>query len=510
MARPGEKLADALEVLSQLQNDGKIAIRSADLSRLERERLIDAGFLREVIRGWYIPARPDEPVGESTSWFASFWGFCTAYLTERFADDWILSPDQSLLLLSGNRTVPKQLLVRAPGGRNKPTTLIHGTSLIDTKLVLPPESDRTQTDEGVRVYRIEAALISVSPQFYTSYPTDARTALATQRDASALLERLLEGGHSVVAGRLAGGFRNIGRDRIADDIVRAMKSAGYDVREADPFAQRLDTPLPRDPSPAANRIRLMWQQMRERAIAAFPAAPRLNDTAAYLERVDENYVNDAYNSLSIEGYRVNAALIERVRDGNWNPDLNPEDREQKDAMAARGYWQAFQAVKASVERVLAGEGGGRVADEDHSVWYSELFAPGVQAGILRPGELAGYRNSAVFIRGARHVPMGPESVRDAVPVFFELLQEEPEAAVRVVLGHFIFVYIHPYIDGNGRMGRFLMNVMMASGGYPWTVIPVGRRAQYMAALEQASTEADIGPFAEFLGGLVAEQMQEGE
>lgn len=509
MARPGEKLAEALEVLSRLQNDGKIAIRSADLSRLERERLLKAGYLREVIRGWYTPARPDEPVGESTSWFASFWGFCTAYLTERFADDWILSPDQSLLLLSGNRTVPRQLLVRAPGGRNKPTALIHGTSLIDTNLALPPESDRTHTDEGVRVYRIEAALISVSPQFYTSYPTDARTALATQRDASALLERLLEGGHSVVAGRLAGAFRNIGRDRIADDIGRAMKSAGYDVREADPFAHRLDTPLPRDPSPAANRIRLMWQQMRERAIAAFPAAPRLNDTAAYLERVDENYVNDAYNSLSIEGYRVNAALIERVRDGNWNPDLNPEDRDHKDAMAARGYWQAFQAVKASVERVFAGEGGGKVADEDHPIWYSELFAPGVQAGILRPGELAGYRNSAVFIRGARHVPMGAESVRDAVPVFFELLQEEPEAAVRVVLGHFIFVYIHPYIDGNGRMGRFLMNVMMASGGYPWTVIPVGRRAEYMAALEQASTETDIGPLAEFLGGLVGEQMQPG-
>jgi len=51
--------------------------------------------------------------------------------------------------------------------------------------------------------------------------------------------------------------------------------------------------------------------------------------------------------------------------------------------------------------------------------------------------------------------------------------------------------------------------MMASGGYPWTVIPVGRRAEYMAALEQASTETDIGPFAEFLGGLVGEQMQPG-
>ncbi|KAK0349678.1 hypothetical protein LTR94_032119, partial [Friedmanniomyces endolithicus] len=146
----------------------------------------------------------------------------------RLGSDWILAPDQSLLLHSGNRTVPQQLLVRAPGGRNKPTELIHGTSLIDTRLSLPADRDRTVTADGVRIYRAEAALVAASPQFYLNYPTDARTALAAQRDASALLERLLDGGHSVVAGRLAGAFRNIGRNRIADDISGTMKSAGYD------------------------------------------------------------------------------------------------------------------------------------------------------------------------------------------------------------------------------------------------------------------------------------------
>jgi Fic family protein len=74
--------------------------------------------------------------------------------------------------------------------------------------------------------------------------------------------------------------------------------------------------------------------------------------------------------------------------------------------------------------------------------------------------------------------------------------------VRVVLGHFIFVYIHPYKDGNGRVGRFLMNTMMASGGYPWTVIPVGERSAYVDALEKASVGEDIVPFAAFIAGLV--------
>jgi len=62
-----------------------------------------------------------------------------------------------------------------------------------------------------------------------------------------------------------------------------------------------------------------------------------------------------------------------------------------------------------------------------------------------------------------HVPPNREAVREAMPAFSDLLREETDPAVRVVLGHFVFVTVHPYMDGNGRVGRFLMNVMMALG-----------------------------------------------
>jgi hypothetical protein len=175
-------------------------------------------------------------------------------------------------------------------------------------------------------------------------------------------------------------------------------------------------------------------------------------------------------------------------------------------MAARGYWQAFQAVQKSVERILKGDNPGEVADDDHGTWYRELFAPSVAAGLLKPAGLAGYRNGQVYIRKSMHVPLNREAVRDAMPAFFDLLREEPDAAVRVVLGHFMFVYIHPYMDGNGRVGRFLMNTMMAAGGYPWTVVPVNERNIYVNALEKASVGEDIGPFAEFLAGLVRQRL----
>jgi len=53
------------------------------------------------------------------------------------------------------------------------------------------------------------------------------------------------------------------------------------------------------------------------------------------------------------------------------------------------------------------------------------------------------------------------------------------------------------MEGNGRMARFLMNVMLASGGFPWTAIPVQERGPYMAALESASVGGDIEPFTIF-------------
>ncbi|MEM6359397.1 MAG: Fic family protein [Bacteroidota bacterium] len=509
MATPSEKLAQSLEVLKSLQDQqGTAAVRSSALTRTHRERLVDNGFLQEVVKGWYIPTRPDEVPGDSTAWYTSFWHFCATYLQERFDQDWSLSPEQSLLIHSGNWSVPRQLLVRSPKAQNNTLSLPHGTSLFDIRATPAPESDYEEK-EGLRVYTLPAALIACSPHFFSGSPMDARAALSLVRDASDLLTRLLEGGHSIIVGRLAGAFRNIGRDRIADEMTKTMQAAGYDVRESDPFTVRLPSVASiGNRSPYVNRIRLMWQHMRDPVLEHFPNAPGLpEDSEAYLRQVEEVFLTDAYHSLSIEGYRVTPELIERIRSGGWNPDTSVSDYEQRNALAARGYWQAYQRVRQSIHHVLQGQNPGDVVDKDHGGWYRDLFAPSVTAGLLKPTDLAGYRNGPVFIRQSMHVPLNHDAVRDAMPAFFELLQEETEPAVRVVLGHFIFVYIHPYMDGNGRIGRFLMNVMLAAGGYPWTVIPLEKRQDYMSALEKASVEQGITTFTQFLAQLVTRRMQ---
>ncbi|WP_457665380.1 Fic family protein [Thiolapillus sp.] len=508
MAKPSEKLAESLEVLHALQERGVVAIRSGELTRAHRERLLQNGFLQEVVKGWYVPSRLDETTGESTVWYASFWQFCVAYLEYLKDKDWCLSPEQSLSLHAENWTVPRQLLVRATKARNNVTALPHDTSLLVIRASMPEKNNIVEKN-GLRLYSLPAALIACAPGYFRKNPTDMRATLSMVRDASEVLDQLLEGGHSTIAGRLAGAFRNIGRDRIADEIIDTMRTAGYDIRENDPFETQIPLILPaRAESPYVNRIRLMWQEMREPIIDRFPAAPGLpTDTKAYLKRVEDVYVTDAYHSLSIEGYRVSPELIECVRSGTWNPDEDENDRDHRNALAAHGYWQAYQAVRKSIDKALDGDPPGAVVDDDHRTWYREMFAPGITAGLLRPADLAGYRNGPVFIRRSMHVPPSREAVRDAMPAFFDLLRDEADPAVRVVLGHFIFVYIHPYMDGNGRMGRFLMNVMLAGGGYPWTVVPVEERDDYMAALEAASVEQNIVPFTEFLAHLVDAGMQ---
>jgi hypothetical protein len=293
--------------------------------------------------------------------------------------------------------------VRSPRARNKITKLPHGTSLLDLRSALPAIGDQEEK-EGLRIFSLESALIACSPRYFSSQSTDVRAVLPMIRDASGLLARLLEGGHSKIAGRLVGAFRNIGRDRIADDITKTMSSAGYDVRENDPFTDKPPLVIPaRETSPYVNRIRLLWQKMREPVIDRFPKAPGLpRNIEAYVKRVNDAYVTDAYHSLSIEGYRVTRELIERVRSGAWNPETNEGDREQGNAMVARGYWLAYQAVQGSVRRILERENPGLVADEDHETWYRELFAPSVTAGLLKPADLAGYRNSQVYIRKSMH------------------------------------------------------------------------------------------------------------
>ena len=504
MPTPNEKLAESLAVLQELQKGGRHVFRSDEFSRTHRERLLENGFLLDVMKGWLISSSPGARAGDSTPWYASFWEFCARYCTDRFGDQWHLSPEQSILLSAENTVIPTQVVIYSPRGTNHSIELLFGTSLYDLKQGDMPTGADVWASHGLRLFSAAAALVKVPEAFFSRHPIETQVVLTSLTDVSDVLRHLLNGGRTVKAGQIAGALRRVGRAAMADEIVATMRSVGNDVRETDPFAaEQTFAPVPMAKSPIVVRLRAMWESMRGAVLETFPESPGLpQDRKKYLDFVEEIYKSDAYHSLSIEGYSVTPALIERVQRGDWDPDHHEDDRKNRNALAARGYWQAFQSVKASVEKIIAGANPGTLVRTAHREWYRELFQPCVVAGLIPPGALAGYRNDAVYLRTSRYVPPRWESVRDAMPELFDLLEKESEPGVRAVLGHWLFGYIHPYPDGNGRMARFLMNAMLASGGYPWTIIRVEDRNAYLTALDSASIDMDIRPFARFLAAQV--------
>ena len=406
----------------------------------------------------------------------------------------------------GTTAIPTQAIIYSPRAQNNKIELLHETSLYDIRETKSPPADELTVLDNLRLFTLEAALTRVPEAFFAAKPLEAEMALNSVRDASGILRLLLSGGHSTVAGRLAGAFRRIGRGDLAGEIVSAMRAAEHNVPESDPFAEApwVGRRVGAGEAAIIRRLHGLWALTRDTVLATFPKPPGLpGDREAYLRTVDEIYLTDAYHSLSIEGYEVTPELIERVRTGAWSPETNQEDRISRSAMAARGYWQAFNAVKRGVSSVLAGAPAAELARDAHREWYRELFQPSVAAGNLAPAALAGYRNEFVYLKTSRYVPPRWEVVRDAMPTLFDLMVTEPEPSVRAVLGHWLIGYIHPYMDGNGRIARFLMNFMLASGGYPWTVIHLEDRNRYLSALDRASIDQDIQPFARFIAERIA-------
>ncbi len=501
-ATPAQRrLSTALEALHALQQQGLSVFNTSEFSRADREALMAAGFLQPVIQGWYMSASPSTKAGDTTPWIAGMKDFIAAYCNARFGADWCVSAEYSLKLHAGTSLLPQQVVIHSPLGKNGVLGLPNGFSLMDYQARDFPGADRRSSVGNIRTMTLAQALLKAPENFFRASAQDAQVALLSISDASELSRLLAEGNHSTIAGRLAGAFRAVGRDAIANDIVGFMRTLGNQVTESNPFDARLPVvSIDRTEPPHVSRLRLMWASMRDDVASAFPQDEpgKPEDVAAFMKAVEDVYATDAYHSLSIEGYRVTPELIRRVASGDWNEGSHAQDQQSKDAMAAHGYWLAHNEVKASIRKILDGANAGDVLKSDHGAWFRAMFAPSVTAGLLAMTDLAGYRGHQVYIRDVQHVPPPRESVREMMPVLFELLRDEPSAAVRAVLGHFMFVFIHPYMDGNGRLGRFIMNAMLASGGFPWTVLRLEDRDLYMAALDAASSQGDIKSFALFV------------
>jgi len=114
-----------------------------------------------------------------------------------------------------------------------------------------------------------------------------------------------------------------------------------------------------------------------------------------------------------------------------------------------------------------------------------------------PEEAGRYRRGGVVIAGSRHRP--PEGI--AVPALMKELVtaynggwQAEHPVKRAALLHWRMVFIHPFLDGNGRTARLLMNFSLMRDGYPPVIFKKEDRVRYLDNLEKASVEGDLGPF----------------
>jgi len=259
MPSPNEKLAESLDALKELQQGNRHVFRSDDLSRVHRERLVENGFLQEVMKGWLISSSPDAQAGESTPWHASFWEFCARYCDERFGEQWHLSPEQSLFLHGERTVIPDQLVVHSPKATNNDIKLLFGHNALRSESC-GDAGDRGSHGAGRTASVFTGGGVGTSAGIVFS--------VVSTRDASGDGEpRRRLGPASASPERRS--FRESwlscqslppnGRGELADEIVRAMKGAGYDVRESSPFEAGQILRKPSRPSaPMVSRVEMLW------------------------------------------------------------------------------------------------------------------------------------------------------------------------------------------------------------------------------------------------------------
>ena len=120
-----------------------------------------------------------------------------------------------------------------------------------------------------------------------------------------------------------------------------------------------------------------------------------------------------------------------------------------------------------------------------------------------------WRVGYVHIRGATYTPPHPRVVPQLMTDWAEWLEGDGlayEPVLRAGLAHVTFEAIHPFSDGNGRVGRLLLNLMLLRAGYPPALLPQEWRSGYMHGLHQAQTSGSYAPICNLIGRAVEQAL----
>lgn len=212
-----------------------------------------------------------------------------------------------------------------------------------------------------------------------------------------------------------------------------------------------------------------------------------------LKSLREYYrVGLTYSSNALEGNSLTESETKVViEDG-----LTVHGKPLREIYESLGHAEAFDALQAMVNtRQLTTADILRL----HKLFYKRL----------NPDQAGKFRTAQVFISGS-HYPLPTANEIPKLMGEFLAWYQQNETNLHPVklaaLTHQKFVFIHPFIDGNGRVARLLMNLVLLRFGYPITIIPPILRLEYITALEKAHYYPD--EFILFIIERVIESLRE--
>jgi Fic family protein len=212
---------------------------------------------------------------------------------------------------------------------------------------------------------------------------------------------------------------------------------------------------------------------------------------------------DAYHSTTMEGYRISREISDAIVRGEPLPGGPQDAQTLQAAMAVQGYSLAFTEV---LERARH-----KTPLDTNLILdlYEALFRPSVDAGVTDTAALRGWRATSVGLRGWRYVPPNPKKIPDLIGGFERFIaREDLHPITRALIAQLEFVTIHPFMDGNGRLGRLLMNHALLTAGFPWVTVRSDERLPFFRSIERAQVDGDTEPFAEFVWHLIRQSAKE--
>lgn len=213
-------------------------------------------------------------------------------------------------------------------------------------------------------------------------------------------------------------------------------------------------------------------------------------TEGEIARLTEEFVVEfTYNSNAIEGNTLTLRETDMVLRG-----LTIDQKPLKDHMEAVGHKDAFYFVRDQVkEQAPLSE---RVIKQIH---YLVLADKEEDCGV--------YRRVSVRIMGAKHEPVQPYLIQPKMEQLLEAYKNSTEHIIpRLAQFHIEFEGIHPFIDGNGRTGRLLVNLELMKAGYPPIDIKFTDRIAYYNAFDEYYGKHNLGVMEKLFAGYVSEKL----